>query len=76
MIVLGLLGPISFVAMPMLIVMVGMIFYIVFYHCNSVPLSRQSRQEDATSGRMMMKMVSCEDVAEELDKREGNQTAK
>lgn len=72
MIVLGLLGPISFVAMPMLTVMVAMICYIVFYYCNYVPLSRQSHQEDATKGRMMMKMVSCEDVAEELDKREGN----
>lgn len=70
MIVLGLFGPILCVAVPMLAVMIAMIIYVVAYYCISVPLSRQSQQGEGASG-MMLKMVSSEEAAEEMDNREG-----
>lgn len=70
MIVLGLFGPILCVAVPMLAVMTAMIIYVVAYYCISVPLSRQSQQGEGASG-MMLKMVSSEEAAEEMDNREG-----
>lgn len=70
MIVFGLFGPILCVAVPMLAVMIAMIIYVVAYYCISVPLSRQSQKGEGASG-MMLKMVSSEEAAEEMDDREG-----
>lgn len=70
MIILGLFAPILCVAVPMLAVMIVMVIYVVAYYCISVPLSRQSQQEEGTSG-MMLNMVSSEETAEEMNNIEG-----
>lgn len=70
MIFFVLFGPILCVAVPMVAVVIAMIIYVVDHYCISVPLSRQSQQEDGAAG-MMMKTGSSEEAAEEMDNREG-----
>lgn len=73
MFVLGVFGPVLFVALPMLAGTVAMIMYIVAHYCIFVPLSRQSQQGESSSGmKMIMKKVSSEEDAEQLDNRAGN----
>lgn len=73
MFVLGVFGPVLFVAVPVLAGTVAMIIYIVAHYCISVPLSRQSQQGECSSGmKMIMKKVSSEKDAEKMDNRAGN----
>ena len=70
MIVFVLFGPILFVAVPLVAVVIAMLIYVVAHYCVSVPLSRHSQQGDGASG-IMMKTASSEEAAEEMDNREG-----
>lgn len=70
MTVLVLFGPVLCVAVPMLAVTIGVVIYVVSYYCLSVPLSRQSQQDEGASG-MMLKMGSGEEAADEMDNQEG-----
>lgn len=73
MFVLGVFGPVLFVAMPMLAGTVAMIIYIVAHYCTSLPVSRQSQQGESSSGmKMIAKKVSSEEDAEQMDNRAGN----
>lgn len=71
MFVLGVFGPVLFVAVPMLAGTVAIIISIVAHYCISVPLNRQSQQGECSSG-MIMKKVSSKEDAEQMDDRAGN----
>lgn len=52
---------------------VSVIIYIVAHYCISVPLSRQCRQEETSSGmKVIMKSVFSEEDVEQMDNRAGN----
>lgn len=73
MFVLGVFGPVLFVAVPMLVGTVAMIIYIVAHYCISVPVSRQIQQGESSSGmKMIVEKVSSEEDAEQMDNRAGN----
>lgn len=69
MFVLGVFGPVLFVAVPMLAV--AMIIYMVAHYCISLPLSRESQQGDGSSG---MQKVESSEISEQMNHREGKQT--
>lgn len=73
MFVLGVFGPVLFVAVPMLAGRGAIIVYIVAHYCISVRLNRQSQQGECSSGmKMVMKRVSSKEDAEQMDNRAGN----
>lgn len=72
MFVLGVFGPVLFVAVTMLAATIAMVIYTVAHNCVSVPLRRQAQQGEGSPGmKMMMKMVPSEEVAEQIDNRPG-----
>lgn len=65
-------GPVLFVAMTMTAATKAMAVFTMAHYCVSVPLHRQSQQEEGSAGmKMVLKMVPSEQVAEPMDKRAG-----
>lgn len=70
MFVLGVFGPVLFVTI--LAAAIAVVIYAVAHYCVSVPLHRQSQQDEGSAGmKMMMKMVPSEEVAEQMNNSAG-----
>lgn len=73
MFVLGVLGPVLFVAVTMLAATIAMVIYVVAHYCVSVALHRQTQQGEGSAGmKMIMKRVPSEEVAEQMNNSAGN----
>lgn len=74
MIVFALFGPVLCVVVPLVALVIAMIVYVMAHYCISVPLSRNSQQEEGKAA-MMMKKDFGEEAAEELENREDHSSS-